>query len=164
MRFAASGVPYGLVLMDLDDFKHINDEYGHDVGDEVLRALGRILKEQLRGREDIAARLGGEEFAVLCFGELDETALCALAERIRVQVSREGVHSPRGTVHFTSSFGVALSCPEDAGWRNIYARADSALYEAKASGKDRIVFGHTGGRTSTGRLRALQRSALQGSS
>jgi diguanylate cyclase (GGDEF)-like protein/PAS domain S-box-containing protein len=161
-RCASEGVPYGLILMDLDDFKHINDDYGHDVGDEVLRALGRILREQLRGREDIAARLGGEEFAVLCFGELDETALCNLAERIRLQINREGVQSPRGRVQFTSSFGVALSCPEDAGWRNIYARADSALYEAKASGKNRIVFGHTSARTSTGRLRALQRIALQG--
>ncbi|HXN11030.1 MAG TPA: diguanylate cyclase [Steroidobacteraceae bacterium] len=159
--FASAGVPYGLILMDLDDFKHINDDFGHDVGDEVLRALGRILSEQLRGREDIAARLGGEEFAVLCFGELDETALCNLAERIRVQLSREGVTSPRGMVHFTSSFGVALCSAEDSGWRNIYARADAALYEAKASGKDRIVFGHLNSRTSTGRLRALQRGRLQ---
>jgi diguanylate cyclase (GGDEF)-like protein/PAS domain S-box-containing protein len=161
-HFAGTGVPYGLILMDLDDFKHINDDYGHDVGDEVLRALGRILGEQLRGREDIAARLGGEEFAVLCFGELDETGLCSVAERIRVQINHERVHSPRGLVQFTSSFGVALSCPEDAGWRNTYARADSALYEAKASGKNRIVFGHTTGRTFTGRLRALQRNTLQG--
>ena len=98
---------------------------------------------------------------MLCFGELDEAALSNLAERIRVQISREGVPSPRGIVHFTSSFGAALSCPEDAGWRNIYARADAALYEAKANGKNRIVFGHPGSRTSTGRLRALQRSGLQ---
>lgn len=157
-RFAAVGVPYGLILLDLDDFKLINDEHGHDVGDEVLRALGRILTEQLRGREDIAARLGGEEFAVLCFGELEDSGLYHLAERIRVQISREGVHSPRGVVHFTSSFGVALSCAEDRGWRNIYARADAALYEAKANGKNRVAVGHPGSRTSTGRLRALQRS------
>jgi diguanylate cyclase (GGDEF)-like protein/PAS domain S-box-containing protein len=161
-EFAASGLPYGLILMDLDDFKHINDDFGHDVGDEVLRALGRILKEQLRNCKDIAARLGGEEFAVLCFGDLDQAALCRLAERIRVQISREGVHSPRGIVHFTGSFGAALSCPEDVGWRNIYARADAALYEAKANGKNRIVFGPASGHSSTGPRRALKRDSLQG--
>jgi diguanylate cyclase (GGDEF)-like protein/PAS domain S-box-containing protein len=156
IRFAASEVPYGLILMDLDDFKHINDDYGHDVGDEVLRALGRILREQLREREDIAARLGGEEFGVLCFGELDREALCNLAERIRVQISREGVHSPRGIVHFTASFGAALSSPQDVGWRNIYARADAALYQAKANGKNCIVFGYANELAPTGPVRALQ--------
>ncbi len=154
-RYAADGTPYGLILMDLDDFKHINDHFGHDIGDEVLRALGRTLREQLRGREDIVARLGGEEFAVLCFGDLDEDGLCHLAERIRGQIDKEGVQSARGIVRFTSSFGVALSAPEDASWRNIYARADAALYEAKASGKNRIIFGRSNARGASARFRSL---------
>jgi diguanylate cyclase (GGDEF)-like protein/PAS domain S-box-containing protein len=155
-RFQATGTPYGLILLDLDDFKQINDDFGHDVGDEVLRAMGRILKAQLRDSQDVVARLGGEEFAVLCFGTLTETSLCQLAERIGEQIGKEGVHCPKGIVRFTSSLGVALSQVEDVGWRSIYARADSALYEAKASGKNRVVFGHSNLKSSTGRQRMLR--------
>jgi diguanylate cyclase (GGDEF)-like protein/PAS domain S-box-containing protein len=158
-RFQATGTPYGLILLDLDDFKQINDDYGHDVGDEVLRAMGRILKEQLRERDDVVARLGGEEFAVLCFGAVSESALCQLATRIGEQIGKEGVHCPKGIVRFTSSFGVALSQAEDLGWRSIYARADAALYEAKASGKNCVVFGYTNFKATTGRLRSLSEQA-----
>jgi diguanylate cyclase (GGDEF)-like protein len=158
-RFQATGTPYGLILLDLDDFKQINDDYGHDVGDEVLRAMGRILKEQLRERDDVVARLGGEEFAVLCFGAISESALCQLATRIGEQIGKEGVHCPKGIVRFTSSFGVALSQAEDLGWRSIYARADAALYEAKASGKNCVVFGYTNFKATTGRLRSLSEQA-----
>jgi diguanylate cyclase (GGDEF)-like protein/PAS domain S-box-containing protein len=154
-RYQVSGTPYGLILLDLDDFKQINDDYGHDVGDEVLRAMGRILKEQLRERDDVVARLGGEEFAVLCFGAVTENALCQLAARIGDQIGKEGVRGPKGIVRFTSSFGVALSQPEDLGWRSIYARADAALYEAKASGKNCVMFGYTNVKATTGRLRSL---------
>jgi diguanylate cyclase len=158
-QFQATGTPYGLILLDLDDFKQINDEYGHDVGDEVLRAMGRILKEQLRERDDVVARLGGEEFAVLCFGAIGEASLCQLAARIGEQIGKEGVHCPKGIVRFTSSFGVALCQTEDVGWRSIYARADAALYEAKARGKNCVVFGHSSVKITTGRLRALPEQA-----
>jgi diguanylate cyclase (GGDEF)-like protein len=154
-EFQATGTPYGLLLLDLDDFKQINDDYGHDVGDEVLRAMGRILREQLREREDVVARLGGEEFAVLCFGAIGEASLCQLAARIREQIRREGVHCPKGIVRFTSSFGAALSQAEDVGWRSIYARADAALYEAKARGKNCVVFGHSTLKSTSVPLRAL---------
>jgi diguanylate cyclase (GGDEF)-like protein len=158
-RFQATGSAYGLILLDLDDFKQINDDYGHDVGDEVLRAMGRILKEQLRERDDVVARLGGEEFAVLCFGAVNEASLCQLAARIGEQIGKEGVHCPKGIVHFTSSFGVALSQAEDVGWRSIYARADGALYEAKARGKNCVVYGHSTLKNSTGRLRSVPEQA-----
>jgi diguanylate cyclase (GGDEF)-like protein/PAS domain S-box-containing protein len=154
--FQATGTPYGLILLDLDDFKQINDDYGHDVGDEVLRVMGRILKAQLRDSHDVVARLGGEEFAVLCFGALTEASLYQLAERIGEQIAKEGVHCPKGIVRFTSSFGVALSQVEDVGWRSIYARADAALYDAKSSGKNRVVFGHSISKHTTGRLRMLR--------
>ena len=158
-RFQQTGTPYGLILLDLDDFKQVNDEYGHDVGDEVLRAMGRILKEQVRDRDDIVARLGGEEFAVLCFGAVNETSLCQLAARIGEQIGKEGVHCPKGIVRFTSSFGVAESQAEDVGWRSIYARADAALYEAKANGKNCVVFGRSPSKVNTGRLRSLPEQA-----
>jgi diguanylate cyclase (GGDEF)-like protein/PAS domain S-box-containing protein len=158
-RFQQTGTPYGLILLDLDDFKQVNDEYGHDVGDEVLRAMGRILKEQVRDREDIVARLGGEEFAVLCFGAVNEASLCQLAARIGEQIGKEGVHCAKGIVRFTSSFGVAESQAEDVGWRSIYARADAALYEAKANGKNCVVFGRSHSKVNTGRLRSLPEQA-----
>jgi diguanylate cyclase (GGDEF)-like protein/PAS domain S-box-containing protein len=139
-QFRAGGPAYGLILLDLDNFKRINDGHGHDVGDEVLRALGRIVREQLRERGDVAARLGGEELAVLCFNALDEASLCAVAERLRDQISKEAVTSSRGNVRFTGSFGVALSHEADHDWKRIYARADAALYRAKAGGKNRVVF------------------------
>ena len=154
-RFKISGEPYGLVLLDLDNFKRINDEFGHDIGDEVLRTVGRILKESLRGRNDVAARLGGEEFALLCVGNLDEEMLLQVGERIRVAVWSEGIRTSRGPIQFTGSFGVALGNIADNDWKNIYGRADAALYEAKAAGKNRVVLGKSYVKGTTGRLRAL---------
>lgn len=155
-NFEKTGVGYGLILLDLDNFKQINDKFGHDTGDDVLRAVGKLLRGQLRNTADIAARLGGEEFAMLCFGELDEAALCEIAERIRTQVKKETIETSRGLLQFAGTFGAALSHPGDHDWKGIYARADAALYEAKASGKDRVLFGsgYSGG--GTGRFRSLR--------
>jgi diguanylate cyclase (GGDEF)-like protein/PAS domain S-box-containing protein len=139
-RSLADGSPYGLILLDLDDFKRINDQFSHEIGDDVLRAVGRILKNELRGKDDVAARLGGEEFAVLCFGDLDRDSLSRFAERIRAQISKEALPSEAGPVRFTGSFGVALSHAGDADWKRIYARADAALYRAKGAGKNRVVY------------------------
>src|ERR1700677_3578714 len=96
--------PYGLILLDLDDLKQINDEYGHEVGDEVLRTLGNILNSQLRNSSDMAARLGGDEFAVLCFGDINEQTLHDVAERIHVQIGKEPLATPKGLLRFTGSF------------------------------------------------------------
>ena len=147
--------PYGLILLDLDDFKHINDEYGHDVGDEALCALGKVLMAQLRNSSDMAARLGGEEFAVLCFGDINEQTLHDVAERIRNQMSKEPLATAKGLLRFTGSFGLALSQPDDPDWKTVYGRADAALYEAKTAGKDRISFGRSFSKGATARLRAL---------
>lgn len=153
--FKASGEPYGLILLDLDNFKRINDEFGHDIGDDVLRTVGRILQASLRGRNDIAARLGGEEFAVLCVGKLDEAILLQVGERIRTAVCSEAIRTSRGPSRITGSFGVAVGNIEDVDWKNIYGRADAALYEAKAAGKNRVVLGKTYVKGTTTRLRAL---------
>ncbi|MEO8308559.1 MAG: GGDEF domain-containing protein [Pseudomonadota bacterium] len=158
-HYRESGKAYGLILLDLDDFKHINDEYGHDVGDEVLRAVGRILASELRDREDLAVRLGGEEFAVLCFGKFTPDTLHALAERIRTQIHRNTVSTSRGPVSFTSSFGIACSHEDDSGWKNIFARADVALYKAKTSGKDCIQFGSSNVLEVSGRFRSVRPAA-----
>jgi diguanylate cyclase (GGDEF)-like protein/PAS domain S-box-containing protein len=151
----ASGKAYGLILLDLDDFKRINDEFGHAAGDEALRVVARVLKDSLLGESDIPARLGGEEFAVLCLGNLDEVSLHRIAERIRVGIGAERLQALTGIFTLTASFGIALGDPEDADWKNIYARADGGLYEAKVSGKNRLAFGAAAGGNTTGRLRAL---------
>ena len=147
--------PYGLILLDLDDFKQINEEYGHEVGDEVLRALGTIMNTQLRNSSDMAARLGGDEFAVLCFGDINEQTLHDVAERIHTQMGKEPVATPKGLLRYAGSFGLALSNSDDADWKTVYARADAALREAKAAGKDRISFGRSQSKSATSRLRAL---------
>jgi diguanylate cyclase (GGDEF)-like protein len=120
-----------------------------------LRAVGEVLGNCLCGRDDVAARLGGEEFAILCPGAFSVDSLCELAGRVRAQINRTTADGPQGPVSFTASFGVACSSSEDAAWTNAFARADSALYEAKETGKDRIVFGHSTAMGSTGRFRAL---------
>ena len=147
---------YGLILLDVDNFKHVNEEYGHDVGDDVLRTLGNILSTQLRNSSDMAARLGGDEFAVLCFGDINEQTLHDVAERIHGQIGKAPLATPKGLLRFTGSFGLALSIADDSDWKSVYSRADAALREAKHAGKDRISFGRSPSKTSvTARLRAL---------
>jgi diguanylate cyclase len=148
--------PYGLILLDVDNFKHVNEEYGHDVGDDVLRTLGNILSTQLRNSSDMAARLGGDEFAVLCFGDINEQTLHDVAERIHGQIGKAPLATPKGLLRFTGSFGLALSIADDSDWKSVYSRADAALREAKHAGRDRISFGRSPSKTSvTARLRAL---------
>ena len=154
-RSRDTGEGYALILLDLDDFKRINDQLGHEIGDRVLRAVGEVLGSGPRGPDDVAARLGGEEFALLCAGTHSMDALCELAGRVRTQLNRTTVDGPQGPVSFTASFGLACSSSDDAAWTSAFARADSALYEAKETGKDRIVFGHSTAMGSTGRFRAL---------
>jgi diguanylate cyclase (GGDEF)-like protein/PAS domain S-box-containing protein len=146
---------YGLILLDVDNFKQVNEEYGHDVGDDVLRTLGNILSTQLRNSSDMAARLGGDEFAVLCFGDINEQTLHDVAERIHGQIGKAPLATPKGLLRFTGSFGLALSMADDPDWKSVYGRADAALREAKHAGKDRISFGRSPLKNVTARLRAL---------
>jgi diguanylate cyclase (GGDEF)-like protein/PAS domain S-box-containing protein len=146
---------YGLILLDVDNFKQVNEEYGHDVGDDVLRTLGNILSTQLRNSSDMAARLGGDEFAVLCFGDINEQTLHDVAERIHGQIGKAPLATPKGLLRFTGSFGLALSIADDCDWKSVYSRADAALREAKHAGKDRISFGRSATKNVTARLRAL---------
>jgi diguanylate cyclase (GGDEF)-like protein/PAS domain S-box-containing protein len=154
--------PYGLILLDVDDLKQINQEYGHDVGDDVLRALRDILITQLRNSSDMAARLDGAEFAVLCFGDINEQILHDVAERIHGQIAKEPLATAKGLLHFSASFGVALSIADDPDWRSLYRRAGAALREAKTAGKDRISFGRSQSKSATARLRALAAPSQSG--
>lgn len=131
------GTPFGLVLLDIDDFKKLNDTYGHPVGDRALREVAQVVQRNLRG-VDIAARYGGEEFAFI----LSRTAIVdahAVAERIRQDISGIRVLVEDKVITVTASLGVSCypeSGPGDAA--AVVHRADVALYRAKATGKNRV--------------------------
>lgn len=129
-----TGLPYALVLLDIDHFKKINDEHGHGVGDHVLTDLVALLKQNTR-KSDQLFRYGGEEFVLLLPG-VDGVGLEAVMNNLQ-QVLRKYMKHPGGLV--TSSFGVALLKHGEA-VESWLARADAALYEAKENGRDRIVF------------------------
>ena len=123
----------GVLMLDLDHFKEINDGHGHLVGDAVLTSLAAILRQTLR-EADVAARYGGEEFAVVLHDTPLEGAV-RLGERIRAAV--ESATFPHG-LHVTVSVGVACSTRPDRFGR-LFEMADSALYEAKRGGRNRVV-------------------------
>jgi diguanylate cyclase (GGDEF)-like protein len=128
--------PFTLVVADLDGFKQINDMYGHDAGDDVLREFAGVLRRTLR-ESDLAGRWGGEEFVLLLPGT-DEEGGAQLAERVRSSLRERAFHGRDGaSFGVTCSFGVAQHRPGE-GERQLFAQADRALYEAKRRGKDRV--------------------------
>jgi diguanylate cyclase (GGDEF)-like protein len=126
------------IMLDLDRFKRLNDEHGHAEGDAALRDVAEALLGVLRGRDTIY-RYGGEEFLVIMPEATLESATGA-AERIRAAIATLGRERSceRGGTALTVSCGVALSAVGRAHWEPVLAAADSALYEAKATGRDRI--------------------------
>ena len=130
------GRPFCLLLLDLDNFKLVNDTFGHEAGDEVIRRLALTLQAGTRGI-DLAARVGGEEFAVI-LPETDFVGGLDVAERLRLAV-REMDTPLVGQV--TASFGVAEFPVCAATGRELVAVADAALYQAKRSGRDRVERG-----------------------
>jgi diguanylate cyclase (GGDEF)-like protein len=126
-----------LLLCDIDHFKKVNDNYGHPVGDEVLRRVARVLQEVPR-KIDIPARYGGEEFAVI-LDNVDVAQAKAVADRIRIEISKVVVETDKGPLSVTESIGVA-AFPEDGRDRTtLIERADLALYAAKHGGRNRVV-------------------------
>jgi diguanylate cyclase (GGDEF)-like protein len=130
------GYPVAFVLCDLDRFKQVNDRYGHDAGDAVLRHVARLLRVDLRGADGVG-RWGGEEFAlVLPHTDLDGAA--ALAERIRRRVAVTPAAIDGGPLACSVTLGVALVEPPES-LAQVFLRADAALYRGKAEGRDRVV-------------------------
>jgi diguanylate cyclase (GGDEF)-like protein len=124
---------FALVVLDLDDFKKINDTYGHQVGDRVLKEFVNLVKKQIR-KEDIFARWGGEEFLLLMRNTTPQDVKHRI-ESIRKQIENYIFDTVE---HITCSFGIACSKDGDDMDSLLY-RADKALYEAKASGKNKVI-------------------------
>jgi diguanylate cyclase (GGDEF)-like protein len=137
-RFAT---PLSVVLADLDDFKLINDGFGHHAGDHALRAFGDLLQTQVRDI-DVAGRLGGEEFGVL-LPETSVEAAAVVAARMREALSSSRIELPGGAqIRLTASFGIAESV-QGQSTDALLRRADAALYAAKRDGKNRFSVADT---------------------
>jgi diguanylate cyclase (GGDEF)-like protein len=133
------GGPTALVLADLDDFKAVNDRYGHPAGDAVLCAFAELLRESVR-EIDTAGRFGGEEFMLLLPGT-DAAGAAHVAERVRAALAERVIVTPGGAaIRITASFGVATS-PPSASAGELITAADTALYGAKNAGKNQVGTG-----------------------
>lgn len=140
-RAVRTGLGMAVVILDVDDFKNYNDQYGHQEGDECLRKLARVLQAHARRAMDVAARYGGEEFALILPG-MSATEAFALAEDVRRAFTQMGIEHATGRHGnaVTVSAGVAVLEPaEKKSRRDLLRAADAALYAAKARGKNAVV-------------------------
>lgn len=139
-RCTRAGLPISMAMVDLDDFKRLNDTYGHLVGDDVLRGVAGALRAQVRDSHDLVCRFGGEEFALLLPG-LDAAEAPRAAERLRERIAKVITVTDRALVQVTVSVGIAIA---DAGTGpaadvlELLAAADLGLYQAKAHGRDQV--------------------------
>ncbi len=147
-RTKRRGGRFSVVMCDLDHFKSINDRFGHLIGDHVLQSCADTIAQQLRREDSVAqpslgdgdelvARFGGEEF-VLLLPETDSDGARVCAERLRTALSQLRFPSMPNELNVTASFGVACYRPGDSS-KDVLARADSALYEAKHAGRNRVI-------------------------
>jgi len=131
-EFKAVNVSFGINFIDIDNFKHINDTYGHGVGDDVLKLLVQTIQANLR-KNDVIGRLGGEEFIIL-LPETEITGACILAEKLRSSIENHSFYTVKT---ITSSFGVTeLIMEED--YSSFTKRVDDALYNAKNNGRNKV--------------------------
>ncbi len=133
---AGSTAATGVLAIDVDHFKKVNDSHGHAAGDAVLRYVAATLRAELRG-DDQAFRVGGEEFSVL-LGDTSEEGAARTAERLRERLSRHPVHHDGVDIEFTVSIGVSL-WGAGVGFKQAAEAADRALYVAKQQGRNRVV-------------------------
>ena len=135
-EFTRIDKPLGLMLIDLDHFKAINDTHGHDSGDEVLKAVAYCLFEHTRFH-DVVARIGGEEFAIIV-PNLETDHLHRFAEKLREELARLKVDAEGQKLAITASIGVVSAQPGDE-YAALMKRADVNLYMAKRSGRNRVA-------------------------
>jgi len=136
-RCFRTGRPLSLVMFDIDHFKNINDTYGHLTGDFILKDLCRRIRRTVR-RDELLARYGGEEFCVV-LPEAEKTGAVEFAERIRRIVEEEAFVFEGTKIHVTISLGVTTLVGEDIGLAAFVQQVDEKLYEAKRTGRNRVV-------------------------
>jgi diguanylate cyclase (GGDEF)-like protein/PAS domain S-box-containing protein len=136
-RSKRSGRPLGLIMLDIDHFKQINDAHGHLFGDIVLRVIASRIKSILR-KHDLVGRVGGEEFLVVCPDSSPEDTV-VVAERIRKIINGETIGDGVDQVRVALSAGVTMRTAGDVSADGIFSRADTALYKAKEEGRNRVV-------------------------
>jgi diguanylate cyclase (GGDEF)-like protein len=136
-RAERSKTSIAVLMIDLDNFKSINDRYGHNTGDAVLSAVGETLLGTLRA-SDIRSRWGGEEFLVVLPESTIERA-CAAAESLRQRIAGAAVRDGLNTVRVTTSIGITIARPGESDIPRLLGRADAALYKAKSAGRNLVM-------------------------
>jgi diguanylate cyclase (GGDEF)-like protein/PAS domain S-box-containing protein len=126
-----------IAFVDLDGFKSVNDELGHDVGDRLLTEVARRLADSLRA-SDLIARVGGDEFCAILMGCADASAACSVAERLR-DALQGPVDTGEEPIYVTASIGIALFPDDAVDAQGLIQKADHAMYRAKASGKNAVA-------------------------
>ncbi|MBN1425377.1 GGDEF domain-containing protein [Candidatus Fermentibacteria bacterium] len=132
------GIPFGIAFVDVDHFKCVNDEFGHQLGDHVLLMVTRTMERAVRPR-DVVTRRGGDEFIVV-FDSITKTVLGEVTERIRALIEQSFIVHDEVRVSVTVSLGATMATPEDAP-ETLVARADRLLYESKETGRNRLTVG-----------------------
>jgi diguanylate cyclase (GGDEF)-like protein/PAS domain S-box-containing protein len=143
MRALRDATPLGLMMIDVDRFKSLNDLFGHQIGDEILGHVGRVIRDNVRRAGDLAARYGGEEFAIVLPGTAAAGAL-EIAEHIRHAVAQADTSAIiEGGYPVSVSIGVAATVPlAGGGAASLVHSADAALYQAKRNGRNRVEMLH----------------------
>lgn len=136
-HYKHDGRSFALVMIDIDRFKGVNDTYGHHAGDAVISAVAGMLAKEIRPTDKVA-RFGGEEFLVLLRETTERDAL-STAERLRARVEALPIPTEGHVLRVTISLGVSVSLPSDADVHEIIGRADKALYQAKNTGRNKVV-------------------------
>jgi two-component system, cell cycle response regulator len=129
--------PLSLIIGDIDHFKRVNDQFGHDVGDQVIQGFADVLRKSKR-ETDAVARFGGEEFVIVC-EETDQQGALLLADRIRVELGQVQFHCAQGSLSVTCSLGVATLPQGGQDWESLFKATDEALYVSKRGGRNRVT-------------------------
>lgn len=130
-------IPYGILMVDIDFFKMVNDTYGHDVGDEAIRVIAQTLKENIR-TSDVAIRYGGEEFMILLYNCTEEYVV-QVAEKIRIAFSQKEITKNNVSFRKTISIGASIFPTHTANFWECVKYADISLYDAKHTGRNKVV-------------------------
>jgi diguanylate cyclase (GGDEF)-like protein len=136
-RFHRYGSPLSVILLDIDHFKRVNDNYSHAIGDQVLMAVVEMCRKKIRA-VDTLGRYGGEEFALL-LPETDFEAAQLLAQRLCTSIGETPIETPHGNISITVSIGVTFINAETSGLDMLINRADDAMYAAKRAGRNRVM-------------------------